>query len=400
MALLPVAEAQARLLTLAAHLPVERVPVGEALGRYLAEPLLARRTQPPSDLSAMDGYALRAADLPGPWQVIGESACGHPFEGTVGIGEAVRIATGALMPEGADMVLMQEDAGRDGARLTLTGTPPEPSHKHIRRMGHDFSRDTELLGAGSRIGPAQLALALSAGHSHLAVRRVPHVVLIDSGDELSSDPSACANHQIPASNAAMLAAQVVANLPARIERIGPVADRIEALIDALDRAAAADVIVTSGGASVGDHDLIRPALKQWGAELDFWKVAIKPGKPIMVARRGGQLIVGLPGNPVSTHVTALLFVVPLLRAMLGARDPLPRPLSARAGQALPAGGSRQEFVRGYWDGEKVHLASNQDSGALGALAASNVLIDRAVDAPAVEIGDAVSVYLLENGGIA
>ncbi len=400
MALLPVAEAQARLLALASPLPIERVPVAEALGRYLAEPLLARRTQPPGDLSAMDGYALRAAELPGPWRVVGESACGHPFDGSLGPGEAVRIATGALMPEGADMVLMQEDATREGEHLTLTGTPPIPTGKHIRRKGMDFTEGSTLLPPGTRLGPAHIALALGAGHGHIAVRRPPRIVVIDSGDELSTDPGACARHQIPASNGAMLSALVSSALPCSIERIGPVADRMEALAEALARSEHADVVVTSGGASVGDHDLIRPALQAWGAEIDFWKVAIKPGKPIMVATRGNQLVVGLPGNPVSSHVTAFIFLLPLLRTLLGAAEPLPRSITTLAAEELPAGGPRHEFLRGSWDGTQVTARLNQDSGALGALAASNALIDRPVGAPAVAAGQPVSVYLFETGGIA
>ncbi len=400
MALLTLAEAQARLLAMAVALPVERVPVAEALGRYLAEPLVARRTQPPADLSAMDGYALRAADLSGPWRVIGESACGHPFEGAVGPGEAVRIATGALIPPGADMVLMQEDAARDGAALTLTGTPPTPPAKHIRRKGTDFADGAALLPAGTRLGPGQLALVLGAGHRLIAVRRLPRIAIIDSGDELASDPENCALHQIPASNGAMLAALVQSALPCTIDRIGPVADTLAALAQALAAARDADVIVTSGGASVGDHDLICPALAAWGAEIDFWRVAIKPGKPIMLARRGHQLVLGLPGNPVSSHVTAYLFLLPLLRALLGAAEPLPRPVAAIAAEDLPAGGPRQEFIRAVWDGHSVSARANQDSGALAAMAASNALIERAVDAPALQAGMAVSVYLLGNGGIA
>jgi molybdopterin molybdotransferase len=400
MALLSLAEAQERLLAKVVPLPIERIPVAEALGRYLAEPLPALRTQPPADLSAMDGYALRAADLPGPWQVVGKSACGYPFGGTVGPGEAVRIATGALMPADADMVLMQEDAARNGSRLELTGTPPSPADKHLRRKGMDFGKGTNLLPAGTRPGPAQLALALSAGHRLIAVRRLPRIAIIDSGDELASDPENCALHQIPASNGAMLAALVQSALPCAITRIGPVPDRLDALVAALNAASDADVVVTSGGASVGDHDLIRPALTQWGAEIDFWKVAIKPGKPIMLAQRGAQLVLGLPGNPVSSHVTAYLFLLPLLRALLGAAEPLPRPVTAIAAEDLPAGGPRQEFIRAHWDGRSVTARANQDSGALAAMAASNALIERAADAPALQAGTSVSIYLLGNGGIA
>lgn len=400
MALLPVEEAQARLLALAKALPVERMPVADGLGRYLAEPLPARRTQPPADLSAMDGYALRQADMPGPWRVVGESACGHPFVGTLGPSQAARIATGALIPEGADMVLMQEDAARKGDDLTLTGTPPDPLGNHIRRKGHDFIEGTQLLPAGTRLGPTQLALALSAGFSHIAVRRPPRIAIIDSGDELSSDPCNCAVHQIPASNGVMLEALVRQALTCEVERIGPVADTMEALAAALKQAERADVVVTSGGASVGDHDLIRPALDAWGARLDFWKVAVKPGKPIMVATRASQIVVGLPGNPVSSHVTAFLFLLPLLRTLAGSSTPLPRPVEALAAEDLPSAGPRREYVRAVWDGRTASARINQDSGALATLAASNALIDRPPGAAAAPAGTPVPVYLLENGGIA
>lgn len=400
MGLLPLDQAQARLLALAEPLPVERVPAAEALGHYLAEPLTARRTQPPADLSAMDGYALRSSDLPGPWRVIGESACGHPFAGEVAPGEAVRIATGALLPAGADTVLVQEDTEREGEKLLLTGTPPAPPGKHIRRKGRDFTEGEVLLDGGELLGPARIALALSAGHGRVAVRQRPRVVVIDSGDELSADPSTCALHQIPASNGAMIAAQIEAALPCAVRRIGPVADRLEDLVAALEASNDAHVIVTTGGASVGDHDLIRPALAQWGAELDFWKVALKPGKPIMVARRGAQLVVGLPGNPVSSHVTAYLFLLPLLRALLGSARPLPRSVVARAAEDLPAGGDRQEFLRAAWDGERVSARLAQDSGALAALSACNALIDRPSGAPPVSAGEPVAIYLIGNGGFA
>lgn len=396
---LPLDQAQARLLALASPLTIERIPAGEALGRYLAEPLLARRTQPSADLSAMDGYALRAADLPGPWQIIGESAAGHPFGGTVGAGQAVRISTGALLPTGSDMVLLQEDTARDGTALALTGTPPQPHDRHIRRCGNDFAVGSELLPAGTRLGAAQIGLALAAGQRLVAVRRRPRLAVIDSGDELAPDPEACALHQVPASNAAMLAA-MAAPYAHEVRCLGPVADDLAALTRALDSAGDADVIVTSGGASVGDHDLIQPALERWGAQIDFWKVAIKPGKPLLIARRGTQLVVGLPGNPVSSHVTAYLFLLPLLRALGGSAQPLPRPFMVPTSEALRAGGDRREFLRGWWDGAAVTTQINQDSGALAALARSNVLIERPPLAPATAEGTPVPVYLLENGGIA
>ncbi len=396
---LPLEEAQARLLALARPLSVEQIASEAALGRYLAEPLRARRTQPGADQSAMDGYAMAPGDLAGPWRVIGESAAGHPFAGTAAPGLAVRISTGALLPAGAGAVILQEDIARDGDSIVLTGDAPEPPGKHIRREGLDFRNGDMLLAAGTRIGPAQLALAITAGHSQLAVRRLPRIAVIDSGDELMAGGTECAPHQIPASNGAMLAA-LVAHIPCTIERPGPVADDMAAIAGVLARAEAADLIVTSGGASVGDHDLIRPALEAWGAQIDFWRIAIKPGKPLLVARRGHQLILGLPGNPVSSHVTAFLFMLPLLRALLGAGAPLPRSIRTRLAAPLKPGGSRREFLRASWDGASITAQSLQDSGALSSLARSNALIDRAAGAPESPEGTEVTAFLLENGGIA
>ncbi len=395
---LPLEEAQARLLALVEPLAVEHTDITGAMGRYLAEPLTARRTQPAADQSAMDGFAMHSGDMAGPWRLIGESAAGHPFAGTVGPGEAVRISTGALLPDGAQAVIIQEDIARDGDTIALTGEAPSPPDKHIRRQGLDFRSGDTLLPAGTWIGPAQLALAITAGHSHVAVRRKPRLAIIDSGDELAAGGSDCAPHHIPASNGAMLAA-LASSLPCEIERLGPVADDLGALQAVLAKASRADLIVTSGGASVGDHDLIRPALEAWGAEINFWRVAIKPGKPLLVARRGRQTILGLPGNPVSSHVTAYLFMLPLLRAMLGASEPLPRPIRAILGAPLKSGGSRREFLRAQWDGSTIIAQTLQDSGALSSLAASNALIDRARDAPEAAAGEVVSAFLLGNGGI-
>ena len=390
-------DAQARLLALASPLPIMRMPVAEALGYFLAEPLVARRTQPAADLSAMDGYAVRSSDLPGPWRIVGDSACGHPYAGALGPGEAIRIATGALIPAGADTVLIQEDCQRGGELLTLV-TPSEAS-SHIRRTGTDFAEGTVLLAAGTRLGPAQLGLALSAGHRLIAVRRAVRLTMIDTGDELASNPELCAEHQIPASNGAMLAA-MAASLPCQISHGAPVPDRIGSLVAAFENASDNDLIVTSGGASVGDHDLLQPALERWGATIDFWRVAIKPGKPLLVARKGRTLVLGLPGNPVSSHVTAYLFMLPVLRALLGASAPLPRPITAQLAAPLPEGGRRREFVRAHWYGTEIDPRTNQDSGALATLAASNALIDRPAGAAAAPDGTPVPVYLLENGGIA
>ncbi|MFC4255857.1 molybdopterin molybdenumtransferase MoeA [Altererythrobacter xixiisoli] len=389
---LPLEDAQRRLLDLVTALGSENLPVADALGRCLAQPVLAQRRQPAADLSAMDGYAMRIDDLAGPWQVIGESAAGHPFPGGLQRGEAIRISTGALMPTDGGAVLLQEEALRDGDHLALAAGG-EATARHIRHAGFDFQPGMELLRAGQRIGPAQLALALSGGHVHLPVARLPRIAVIDSGDELSTNPTDCATHQIPASNGAMLAA-MVAPYSSSIDRIGPVADDMAALAQALKQAEAANVIVTSGGASVGDHDLIRPALAAWGAEIDFWRVAMKPGKPLLVARRGHQFILGLPGNPISSYVTAFLFLLPLLRAMGGAERAVPRPLTLPLRGTLPAVGNRLEFVRARMDGDGVAPLTEQDSSALAALARADVLIRREIGAVAATDGHLVAAYLL------
>jgi molybdopterin molybdotransferase len=250
----------------------------------------------------------------------------------------LRISTGALMPEGGEAVLLQELAERDGERLALT-PGGEASARHIRRRGFDFAVGEPVLQAGLRLGPAQLALALTAGHggATLEVGRLPRVAVIDSGDELVAGAAQWDDHRLPASNGAMIAA-MASPLASSVECLGPVPDRMEALAAALARAEQADVVVTSGGASVGDHDLVRPALEAWGAEIDFWRVMMKPGKPILLARRGAQWILGLPGNPVSSYVTAFLFLLPLLRRLAARASACrARCLRTPTGRCPPAG---------------------------------------------------------------
>jgi molybdopterin molybdotransferase len=395
---LPLEEAQARLLGQVSPLGVERLPAESAIGRYLGEPLHARRTQPAADLSAMDGYAVRADDLSGPWRVVGESAAGHPFDRPLARGEAIRISTGAMMPAGDGAVLLQENASRNGEDVTLNGEGA-PSPRHIRRAGFDFRSGDEVMAAGTRIGPAQLALAIAAGHTGLEVHRLATLAVLDSGDELAVDPLECAPHQVPASNGAMLAA-MAAPCVRSVRRLGPVPDRLAAILAALEDAREADVIVASGGASVGDHDLVRPALEQWGAEIDFWRVAMRPGKPLLVARRGRQWVLGLPGNPVSSFVTAFLFLLPLLRALGGARDPLPQPVTMPLATPLPPTGNRAEFIRARIDDGSLVALGEQDSSALASLARAVALIERPAGSPAVDAGAWVKAYSLENGGVA
>ena len=395
---LPLADAQAKLLDAVVPLGPEMISLAGADGRYLAADIVAQRTQPPADLSAMDGYAVRAEEIKGPWTLVGESAAGHPFAGTLASGQAVRISTGAHLPDGAGAILLQEIAVRDGDALRVEADGSATA-RHIRRAGFDFVSGDRVLKAGDRLNPARIALALAAGHSELPVGRQPQVAVIDSGDELSAEPSSNVPHAIPASNGIMLAA-MAAPFAYDVRRIGPIPDRIDALLDAFDNAAACDVIVTSGGASVGDHDLVRPALEKWGASIAFWRIAMKPGKPLLVAHRGDQIIVGLPGNPVSGYVTAFLFVLPMLRKLAGAAAPLPATVRVALDGTLGETGERLEFIRATLGAGSVRPANEQDSSALTALGASNALIRREIGAVPAAQDSMVEVYPLHNGGIA
>ncbi|MXO90324.1 molybdopterin molybdotransferase MoeA [Pontixanthobacter aquaemixtae] len=392
---IPLHEAQARLLELVRQTPVETVPCEDALGRYLAEPVLAGRRQPSADLSAMDGFAV-AAD--GPWRIVGESRCGAPFEGTLKPGEATKISTGAHMPVGADAVVVIEDAELGDANSLRAAETPVPG-RHIRRAGEDFEAGSRILDAGTRVMAPQIALARMAGESALRVRAVPKLSILECGDELAEDQADCAAHQIPATNGAMLRAMAKAER-VHIEHGPPVADNLDSLIAAVEAQSAADLLVFSGGASVGDHDLVRPALERSGANIDFWRVAIKPGKPLMVATRGSQIILGLPGNPVSSYVTAFLFMLPALRKMLGAERCIPHPLALPCSEALPEGGPRRTFIRARLENGTAVPLAQQSSGALGALAQTDVLIERAEHCAATDAGAHVPAYLLGNGYLA
>lgn len=391
--LLPVEDAQARLLALASPVDAETLPIAEAAGRWLAESLAARRTQPATDLSAMDGYAIRFAECPGPWSVIGESAAGAPLDRTLAPGEAARIFTGAAMPDGADTVMIQEEAERDGDRVTLSGEGPSGAGGNVRRKGRDFNEGDALLDAGDKLTPPALALAIAGGHGALPVRRAIRVALISTGDELvpAGEPTDAA--QLPASNGPMIVAQL-AGLPVEIDDLGIVGDTREALAKAFEAARKADVIVTIGGVSVGDHDLVRPVLEAAGANIDFWRIAMKPGKPLMAGTLGHSVMLGLPGNPASAFVTAKLFLEPLIAHLSGASDPLPRYQSARLAADLPAIGVRTEYVRGRWRDGGVEVLTQQSSAALAALASAELLIRRPADSAVARAGDRVDILPL------
>lgn len=353
---------------------------------------MALRTQPAADLSAMDGYALRFADLPGPLRVIGESAAGHPFAGSVGQGEAVRIFTGAALPPGTDTILIQEEAARDAVELRLSGEGPRQQGRHVRPRGLDFGDGEMLVGPGDRLTPARLALAAASGHGALAVNRRIRVALVATGDELVAPGAPFDSSRLPESNGIMLTA-MLADLPVDVIDLGIVPDRLD-LLTAAFAAVDADLLVTSGGASVGDHDLVRPALQAAGGSIDFWRIAMRPGKPMMAGRLGESLVLGLPGNPVSAFVTAQLFLRPLVAALGGARDPLPPAMTAMLGTALPANDGRQDYLRATMQDGRVVAAPAQDSSMLSTLARSTCLIVRAPYAPAANIGDLAEILPL------
>ena len=388
-ALVPLAEAQSRLLALGEPLPAETVPLAQAAGRWAAEDVHALRTQPSADLSAMDGYAIRFADLPGPWHVTGESAAGRGFPGTVASQQAVRIFTGAPVPAGADTILVQEEAAREGDRLALTGEGPPYRGRNIRRRGLDFHEGDLLVAAGQRLTPARLAVAGVAGHASLPVRRKVRVALAATGDELVPTGTPIGDAQLPETNRLMVAAQL-AGLPVEMIDLGILPDD-RATLETTFRALDADLLVTTGGASVGDHDLVRPALEAAGATIDFWRIALRPGKPVMAGRLGGAIVMGLPGNPVSAFVTTLLFVKPLVAHLSGAADPLPQTRPAILGEPLPANGSRTDYLRAELQGGLAFASTIQDSSMLRTLARAGCLILRQPHAPAANPGDSVEI---------
>ena len=390
--LVSVDAALARLLALAHPVAPETVPIRAAAGRWAAADIAALRTQPYADLSAMDGYALRFADLPGPFTVIGESAAGTPFAGTVGAHEAVRIFTGATMPAGADTVLVQEEAARDGAILSVTGEGPAYAGRNVRRAGLDFHSGDVLVPAGARITPARIAVAATGGHGALPVRRPVRVATVATGDELVAPGAALPPGALPESNGAMLAA-MLADLPVETIDLGILPDRLDTITAAFARVDA-DILVTTGGASVGDHDLVRPALEAAGGSLDFWRIALRPGKPMLAGRLNGAVVLGLPGNPVSAFVTATLFLRPLIAHMAGAADPSPRTASAILGEDLPANDHRADYLRAETRGVRVYVAAIQDSSMLRTLARADCLVIRAPNAPVASAGDSVEILPL------
>lgn len=390
--MLTVEAALAQCLALAAPLDVESVPLRRACGRWMPGPATAQRDQPPFPASAMDGYAVAGNAGPGSrFTVMAEAGAGHPFDGSVFEGQAVRIFTGAPVPGGATRVIIQEDVSRDGD--TITVKPGADTASNIRPAGQDFRTGDSL--APRRLSPGDLALLAAMNIPNVAVTRRPVVALIATGDELvmpgeTPDPS-----QIIASNTFALAAMIEAE--GGVTRILPIArDRREALTAVLTMALDADLILTIGGASVGDHDLVAAVTAEMGVARSFWKIAMRPGKPLMAGRLQGKPILGLPGNPVSAIVCGHLFVLPMVRALHGHPDPAPRTHSARLGAPVEANGSRAHYMRARLLNGVITPFDRQDSALLSVLASANALLIRPIGDGPRDTSDVVSYLALQQ----
>lgn len=396
MGLLPADVALARILDVIPSPDEERVPITEAAGRVLARDLAAKLTQPPFDASAMDGYAIHgtAGVSPGDcWTVIGEAAAGSGFVGAVAAGQAVRIFTGAPVPRACGTVVIQENVTRTGD--VIEATEPAPAGANIRRAGNDFAEDDVLLRRGRRLDAHAATLAAAMGHGEAPVARRPVVALIATGDELVPPGTMPGPDQIVSSNPVGLAA-LIAQAGGIPHHLGIAPDDRNALSQRIADGRDADILVTIGGASVGDRDLVGPVLKEQGLDLDFWKVAIRPGKPLMFGRFGKRRVLGLPGNPVSALITARVFLVPLIRALQGEESEARVPETAILSAPLEANGPRLHLMRGKLgratDGAlTVAPMPSQDSAMLSALAASDCLIRRQPDAPALPPGEPVEI---------
>ena len=402
MSLVPVSEAKSRLLGKANPIEaVETVSLGDANGRVLAKDLTARLTQPPFHASAMDGYALAAGYAPAigsELTVVGSAAAGHAFDGTVGKGETVRIFTGAPLPEGTDSILIQEDAEKlEGNRIRTKFEVVKG--RHVRPRGQDFAEGETVVPAGTLIDFSHLTVAAAMNHPTVEVYRRPRVAILATGDELLPPGETPGPAQIIASNTFGVAALVRDN-GGEVLDLGIVKDREEDIVAAINRARTekADVLVTLGGASVGDHDLVQSTLKSVGMELDFWRIAMRPGKPLMVGALGDMQVLGLPGNPVASLVTSMLFLEPLLRK-LGHLPDRKREVQGVTARTLAANDQRQDYLRSTLTRDNegnlvVDSYQKQDSSMMKIFAHSDALIIRPPHAPELPAGSPCPILLI------
>ena len=403
MALMPVADALAAVLAGAEPLPEEMVALDAAYHRVLARDAAALRTQPPQAMSAMDGYAVRAADAAqkgARLKVIGEVAAGRPFDRKIGPGETARIFTGGVIPEGADAIVIQEDTSVDGDRITISEAAVPG--RHIRSAGIDFREGEVLLAKGTRLTDRDLSLAASMNYPELAVRRRPRVALLATGDELVMPGATPGPGQIIYSNSYALRALARAEGAETID-LGIAADTLEATRDGIRRArdSGAGILVTTGGASVGDHDLVKRALEAEGVTMAFWRIAMRPGKPMMHGRLDGMRVIGLPGNPVSSYVCGMLFMVPLIRLLSGRTDIGHVTETALLGRDLGTNDQREDYLRARLqvraDGALIATPVNhQDSSLLANLAAAKALVIRPPFAPAAAAGSPCAILRLPD----
>ncbi len=402
--LMSVAQALAVVTADLQPLPSEIVGIEAAAGRVLAAPLHARRSQPPADMSAMDGYAFAYPDpltVPASFTVMGESAAGRPFAGAVATGEAVRIFTGAVLPAGTDTVMIQENVTRDGDRATLTVSVTRG--RNVRLAGFDFAVGDLLLPKGRRLNGRDVMLAAAADHADLAVMRRPRVGIIQTGDELvRPGAGAGAGFEVVVSNVYGIT-ELARAAGAEVIDLGLVGDSMTATQAAIRRGAelGLDILVSSGGASVGEHDLMAPALRAEGVALSVHKIALRPGKPLMFGARGPLRVLGLPGNPVSAYVCALLFLLPLVRSLQGEDGAVMPTQPARLGRDMPVNDSRMDFIRAglTHDADGALRATPlpiQDSGMLSSLARAECLLIRDAFAPAAVAGSPCRIIAL-NG---
>src|SRR5256885_722266 len=398
---MPVTDALAAILDGAQPLGEEIVALDTAFHRTLARDVAAKRTQPPQAMSAMDGYAVRAADaadLRARLKVIGEVAAGCPFDRQVGAGEAVGIFTGGVIPGGADAVIIQEDTATDGDHITTTEAAR--SGRHLRPAGVDFREGDVLLSAGSRLTDRDLSLAAGMNYPELPVRRRPRVALLATGDELVMPGSIPGPGQIVYSNGYALRALARQEGADTID-LGIAGDTLEATTEGIRRAidSSADILITTGGASVGDHDLVKQALDAEGVTMAFWKIAMRPGKPMMHGRLGAIRVIGLPGNPVSSYVCGFLFLVPLIRALSGQNMVHHAPERAVLGRDVGPNDVREDYLRARLetrsDGQLIASpVDRQDSSLLGNLAAGPALAIRAPFAPQAPAGSVCEILRL------